>query len=151
MAKIIRRTVIILVLVLLLLYFLILPIVNWNRTYDVSKIDTPEKAIEYYFNAVKERNPKKAAAIYPDAASDGIFDYVDIVNSKLYEVEEVSSNDKYSKPLKENEKLYYVDYKELTFKEWISVIDAVRNWTLKVAKNNETGTWYIADMYMSNC
>lgn len=151
MAKKIRRTIIILVLAFLLIYFLIMPIVNWNRTYDISDVTTPEKAIEYYFNAIKERNSKKAATIYPDAASNGIFQYVDIVYSKLYEVEEVPSNDKYNQLLKENEKLYYIDYKELTFTEWISAIDTVRNWTLKVAQNIETGTWYIADMYMSAC
>ena len=145
MAKTIRRTVIILVLVFLLIYFLILPIVNWNRNYDISKIDTPEKAIEYYFNAIDNRNPKKALAIYPSLNEyddkPRLFDYVDIINCKINEIEEFPK----CSDLDKNGKEFIVDFyckgfMDL-FKSYSSQdkIDCV----FHVEKNNVTGNWYI--------
>lgn len=66
-------------LTLFIIFKIILPIVKWNLSYDVSDIDTPEKAIEYYFEAISEKNPKKEMAIYPELDncddSPGIFTY----------------------------------------------------------------------------
>lgn len=66
-------------LTLFLIFKIILPIIKWNISYDVSNIDTPEKAIEYYFEAISEKNPKKEMSIYPDLEScddsPGIFTY----------------------------------------------------------------------------
>lgn len=65
-------------LTLFLIFKIILPIIKWNMSYDVSNIDTPEKAIEYYFEAISEKNPKKEMAVYPNlktAEGFGIFTY----------------------------------------------------------------------------
>lgn len=65
-------------LALFLVFKIIIPIVKWNMSYDVSDIDTPEKAIEYYLDAINETNPKKEMAVYPNlktAEGFGIFTY----------------------------------------------------------------------------
>lgn len=65
-------------LALFLIFKIIIPIVKWNMSYDVSDIDTPEKAIEYYFEAISEKNPKKEMSIYPNLKSAdgfGVFTY----------------------------------------------------------------------------
>ena len=151
MAKKIRRAILILILAFILIYFLIMPIINWNRTYDISNINTPEKAIEYYCDSIKERNPKKSLAIYPSLKEyddrPRMFSYVDIVHNKLNDIEEAPNDYEYSEELNENEKLYYVDNEILTFLEWLEVTGGSSQWTFKVAKNNENGSWYIEDIY----
>lgn len=65
-----------LLLSLFLIFKIILPVIKWNMSYDVSDIDTPEKAIEYYFDAINEKNPKKEMTIYPIYGDDtGMFKY----------------------------------------------------------------------------
>lgn len=143
MAKKIRRTILILVLVFLLVYFLIMPIVNWNRTYDISDVTTPEKAIEYYFNAIDERNPKKVLAIYPSLNDyddrPRMFDYVDIINCKINEIKEYSDCS-----LDYNEKECIVDFECKGFLDSFksqSSQDAIV--TIYHVKRNEKGSWYI--------
>ena len=46
-------------LALFLIFKIIIPIIKWNLPYDEPKFDTPEKVIEYYIEAIDERNPKK--------------------------------------------------------------------------------------------
>lgn len=67
------------IIALFLIFKIIMPIVKWNISYDISDIDTPEKAIEYYLDAIDEKNPKKEMTIYPELETftdcPGIFTY----------------------------------------------------------------------------
>lgn len=144
MVKKIRRTIIILMLVFLLIYFLIMPIVNWNRTYDITETTSPEKAIEYYFTAIDERNPKKVLAIYPSLNEYDIkpkmFDYADIINCKINEIKEYSDCS-----LDYNEKEYIVDFECKGFLDYFKSLSSQESipCVFHVKKDNEKGNWYI--------
>lgn len=85
-------------LALFLIFKIIIPIFKWNMSYDVSDIDTPEKAIEYYFEAISEKNPKKEMAVYPQRKidSESMFKYSlsTLLWCKLKNIEHIS-NDTY--------------------------------------------------------
>ncbi len=83
-------------LTLFLIFKIILPIIKWNMSYDVSNIDTPEKAIEYYFDAINETNPKKEMAVYPQRKidSESVFKYSlsTLLWCKLKSIEHISDD-----------------------------------------------------------
>ncbi len=83
-------------LTLFLIFKIILPIIKWNMSYDVSNIDTPEKAIEYYFDAINETNPKKEMAVYPHRKidSESMFKYTfsTLLWCKLKSIEHISDD-----------------------------------------------------------
>lgn len=86
-------------LALFLIFKIIIPIVKWNISYDVSVIDTPEKAIEYYFAALDETNPQKEMSIYPrrEIDRDSMFKYTfsTLLSCKLKSVEHLQGSTYY--------------------------------------------------------
>lgn len=140
---------------LLLLYFIVLPIIKWNISYDLSYVTSGEKAVEYYLNAIDERNPKKALSIRPlQNDSDfkvGIFSFISVQYCKIDNMQEI---DNYSeKLLSKGEKIIYAEFSwrfalNITPDVFTGLTDGDGTGLyFHVAENKETGNWYIVDAY----
>lgn len=136
--------------VLLMLYFIVLPVIKWNISYDLSSITSGEKAVEYYLNAIDEKNPKKALSIRPfQNDSDfkmGIFSFLSVLYCKLDHMQEI---DGYSK----GEKIIYAEFSwKFVFNISPGIFKGLTDGDgtglyFHVAENEETGNWYIVDAY----
>ena len=143
--------------ILLMLYFIVLPVIKWNISYDLSSITSGEKAVEYYLNAIDEKNPKKASMIYPSLnegdSSLGIFDFTFIEYCKIDNIEEYDNYDSNGTLLTPGEKIYYAEFSwRFAFSESPDVFMGLTDGDgtglyFQVAENEQTGNWYIVDAY----
>ncbi len=141
---------------LLILYFIVLPIIKWNISYDLSSITSGEKAVEYYLNALDEKNPKKASMIYPSLNEGdnkiGIFDLSLIEYCKIKSIKEDSNYDSDGTLLSSDEKIFYAEFSwKFAFDNppnvFMGLSDGYCTLYFHVAENEETGNWYIVDAY----
>ena len=155
--KTIKRIIILLLLVISIIYFIILPVVKWNLSYDLSVVNTPEKTIEYFFSALSERNPKKAIGIYPqlkdfDDVNTGVFSLDFLISCKIEKTTDVT--DKELKNKTSDERLFLVDYKiHYLFGISPGILgpyeSGEQSLIFRVSKDNLTGIWYIEEAYPS--
>ena len=141
------------VILLLIVYFIVLPIIKWNMSYDLSSVTSGEKAVECYLNAIDEKNPKKAATIYPllneGDCRPGIFEFACVEYCNIDNVEEVDDTDNL---LSQGEKMIKADFKwKFVFGNPPEIFSGFNDgyFTLyfRVAQNKDTGNWYIVDAY----
>ncbi len=145
------------VILLLTVYFIGLPIIKWNISYDLSSVTSGEKAVEYYLNAIDEKNPKKALAVRPSLGEGdgkiGIFDFTFIEYCKIDNIEEYDDYDSDGTLLSPGEKIYYAEFSwKFAFDETPDVFMGLTGGDgtglyFHVAQNKETGNWYIVDIY----
>ena len=143
--------------ILLMLYFIVLPIIKWNISYDLSSVTSGEKAVEYYLNAIDEKNPKKALAVHPSLGEGdskiGIFDFTFIEYCKIDNIEEYDDYDSDGTLLSPGEKIYYAEFSwRFAFDETPDVFMGLTGGEgtglyFRVAQNKETENWYIVDIY----
>lgn len=80
----------------LLMWGLILPVINWNRSYNVSNLDSAQKSVEYYLDAINDRNPKKALTIYPKLNDSepklGMFSLLSVTSCDIKNIKPNKSN-----------------------------------------------------------
>ena len=143
------------VILLLIVYFIALPIIKWNISYDLSSVTSGERAVEYYLDAIHEKNPKKALTIYPSLNDSdlkaGIFSFLSIEYCKLNNIEEIEG---YSDDLlSPEEKIFHAEFSwrfafNITPNVFIGLTDGDGSELyFHVAKNKDTGNWYIVDAY----
>ncbi len=145
------------VILLLTVYFIGLPIIKWNISYDLSSITSGEKAVEYYLNAIDEKNPKKALEICPSLGKGdgkiGIFDLTFVEYCKIDNIEEYDDYDSDGTLLSPGEKIYHAEFSwRFAFDETPDVFMGLTvgdgtGLYFHVAQNKETGNWYIVDAY----
>lgn len=145
------------VILLLLVYFIVLPIIKWNISYDLSSVTSGEKAVEYYLNAIDEKNPKKAMAICPSLGEGdgkvGMFSFSFIEYCKIENIEENTEYDYDRKLLSSGEKIYHAEFSwRFAFSESPDVFMGLTDGNgtglyFHVAENKEKSNWYIVDIY----
>lgn len=129
-------------LALFIILKIILPVIKWNMSYDISNIDTPQKAVEYYIEALEERNPKKAASVYPyQKEFMNIFSLSDTLYFDVDEIKEFP--DETDEP---DIVCYFVQGDYVSF-DLMSCVDitSTRGFSVVfyVKQDTETGSWYI--------
>ena len=143
--------------VILLLNFIGLPIIKWNISYDLSSVTSGEKAVEYYLNAIDEKNPKKAMAVCPSLGEVdgkvGMFSFSFIEYCKIENIEEDTEYDYDRILLSHDEKIYHAEFSwRFAFSESPDVFMGLTDGDgtglyFHVAENKEKGNWYIVDIY----
>lgn len=143
--------------IILMLYFIVLPVIKWNKSYDLSSITSGEKAVEYYLNAIDEKNPKKAMAICPSLGEGdgkiGIFSFSFIKHCKIENIEEDTEYDYDKTMLSSGEKIYHAEFSwgfafDMTPDVFMGLTDGDgTELYFHVAQNKEAGNWYIVDVY----
>ena len=139
--------------VLLMLYFIVLPVIKWNISYDLSSVTDGKKAVEFYLNAIDEKNPKKASMIYPSLnegdSRPSIYEFSCVEYCNIDKIEEVDDTENL---LSSGEKMIKADFEwRFAFGNPPEIFSSFNdgNYTLyfRVAKNKDVGNWYIVASY----
>ena len=130
------------ILFLVIIFKIIIPIIKWNISYDVSDIDTPEKAVKYYTEALEERNPQKAVSVYPSQKE--FMNVFSLSDTLYFDVDEIKKNP--YEPYKSGMVCYYVQGDYVPF-DLMSCVDTTYTSGFSVVfyvkQDNNTGSWYI--------